>query len=53
MGDWLVIVAVALIVALAAFYVARAKKRGQKCIGCPENCSGECHCCSHKDVDYQ
>ena len=41
MGDWLVIVAVALIVGLAVFYVARAKKRGQKCIGCAEGCCGK------------
>ena len=28
------------IIALAAWYVIRAKKRGQKCIGCPS--AGSC-----------
>lgn len=31
------------IIALSAGYVIRAKKRGRKCIGCPE---GGCGCCS-------
>ena len=48
--DYIVIAAVALILALAAFYVIRAKKKGKKCIGCPvkcsENCSGNCSACS-------
>lgn len=37
-----------IILSLAAFYIVRAKKRGQKCIGCPygkncssKNCSGQ------------
>lgn len=29
------IIAIVLIVGLALFYVIRAKKKGQKCIGCP------------------
>ena len=33
--DYLVIAAILLIVGLAVTYIARAKKRGQKCIGCP------------------
>ena len=43
--DYIIIGVVALIVALALFYVIRAKKRGVKCIGCP---SGGCNCGSHK-----
>lgn len=41
--DILVIAALALIVGAAAFYVIRAKRRGQKCIGCPycDACSGK------------
>lgn len=41
-----IIVAVILIVIVAAagLYVYKAKKRGQKCIGCPyaQNCAGNC-----------
>lgn len=33
--DYLLIGLIVLIVGLAAFYVIRAKKKGQKCIGCP------------------
>lgn len=41
-----------LIIGFAAVYVIRAKKRGNKCIGCPESCHctgdagcGSCHGC--------
>ena len=48
--DYIVLGVVVLILALAAFYVIRAKKSGKKCIGCPvkcsENCSGCCSACS-------
>lgn len=48
--DYIVIGVIVLILALAAFYVIRAKKNGKKCIGCPvkcsENCSGNCTGCS-------
>ena len=35
------------IVAAASLYIYKAKKRGQKCIGCPDSktCSGNCHSC--------
>ena len=47
MEDLIVIIALVLILGGAAFYVYRAKKKGKKCIGCPENtCSGNCSCCS-------
>ena len=39
--DYAVIAIVLVIVALAAWYVIRAKKRGVKCIGCS---SGDCSC---------
>ena len=46
MIDILIVLAVLLIVGGAGFYVWRAKKRGQKCIGCPYagkgGCSGSC-----------
>lgn len=48
-----VIIAVILaIVALAVFYIIKAKKSGKKCIGCPDSGScgskkgeGGCSCC--------
>ena len=50
----IVILAIALIVGAAAFYIIRAKKQGKKCIGCPYSsscgkggCSGSCHGCTH------
>ena len=36
--DFIVIAVVLAIVALAAWYVIRAKKNGAKCIGCPSGC---------------
>ena len=46
--DYIIIAVVALIVALALFYVIRAKKRGVKCIGCP---SGGCGCGKSQDAN--
>ena len=50
-----VIAIVAAIVALAVGYIIKAKKRGAKCIGCPDSnscagsCSGSCNgCCGYK-----
>lgn len=43
-----ILVAVILgIIGLAVFAIVRAKKRGQKCIGCPDSrtCSGQCAGC--------
>ena len=47
-GDYIAIAAILLILGLAVFYVIRAKKNGQKCIGCPvsKTCSGNCSSCS-------
>jgi hypothetical protein len=44
--DVVVILVIALAVGGAIFYIIRAKKKGQKCIGCPyaKNCSGNCSC---------
>jgi len=39
MTDFIVLAVVAAIVALAGSYVYRAKKKGQKCIGCPNGCA--------------
>ena len=48
MNDLLVIAVIALIVGLSAGYIYRAKKKGVKCIGCPNGgtCSGACSGCS-------
>lgn len=47
--DYILIAIVLLVVGGAALYIYRAKKRGQKCIGCPSahQCSGQCSNCSH------
>ena len=46
--DFLVIAVVAVIVGLGIWYLYRAKKKGVKCIGCPDGakCSGNCSGCS-------
>ncbi len=48
MDDLIIIGVIALIIGLAAWYVIRAKKKGKKCIGCPDGCSCDskgCGCC--------
>lgn len=42
--DIIAIIAIMLAVGGALFYIIRAKKRGQKCIGCPysKQCGGKC-----------
>ena len=47
MSDFIIIVVVAAILILAGLYVYKAKKSGQKCIGCPHSktCgSKSCNC---------
>ncbi len=43
--DIIILALVALAVTLAVIYVCRAKKRGEKCIGCPysKECNGKCN----------
>ena len=36
MSDIIIVVLLVMILGSASFYVYRAKKYGQKCIGCPE-----------------
>ena len=50
MTDIVIILVVAAILALAGLYVYKAKKSGQKCIGCPhsKSCSGNCCGCDHR-----
>lgn len=46
MTDVLIILVLVLILGAAARYIYRAKKKGQKCIGCPysSTCGGSCDC---------
>ena len=49
MDNIVIIALVVLIVALAGAYVYREKKKGKKCIGCPEGdkcASSDCQSCS-------
>ncbi len=52
MKNLIVIAVIAVIIGLAVVYIIREKKRGVKCIGCPDgatcggNCSGGCAGCS-------
>ena len=47
--DIIALAAIALIVGGAVFYIIRAKKKGKKCIGCPDSsaCHGGCAGCQH------
>ena len=52
--DYVIIAVVMLALGFAVWYIHRAKKKGIKCIGCPDGakCSGHCsgcsgHCCGH------
>lgn len=46
--DYLILGIIVLILALVIWYLHRAKKKGVKCIGCPDGakCSGSCAGCS-------
>ena len=47
MVNFLIILAVSAIVGGAVWYIRREKKRGAKCVGCPDakTCGGNCGCC--------
>ena len=46
MEDIIIILVLAVIVGGASYYIYKAKKRGQTCIGCPhaKDCSKKCTC---------
>lgn len=48
MQDFIIIAILVVILGAAALYLYKAKKRGAKCIGCPDGakCSGNCDRCS-------
>lgn len=48
MTNLIAVIILVLIVALASGYIIRAKKRGVKCVGCPDAskcCGGSCDGC--------
>jgi len=54
-ADFLILGIIAAILTLSGWYIWRAKKKGKKCIGCPDscacssgNCSGGCSGCQSK-----
>lgn len=49
MENYIIIAVISLILGLAVAYVIKAKKKGQKCIGCPHSKTcGSCNCNSEK-----
>lgn len=48
MENIIIVAILIIIIGLAAFYVYRAKKKGKKCIGCPDSgsCGGSCCNCA-------
>ena len=46
-ADYLVLALIAVILGLVVFYIIRSKKKGSKCIGCPDgaSCNGNCANC--------
>ena len=53
----IIIAVLAVIIALAVFYVYKSRKNGAKCIGCPygKSCNGSCHSYAehHSDGDAE
>ena len=50
MDNLIIIIILALIIGLAVFYILRAKKKGNKCIGCPY--SSACNSKNKKECSY-
>ena len=55
--DYLIIGIIVVILGLAVLYIRKARKKGVKCIGCPDGskCAGRCagcsgHCCGHEQA---
>ena len=52
--DYIAIAAIVLTLSAAVFYIIRAKKRGEKCVGCPyaRECGGKCGgACGHAEAE--
>lgn len=53
MENFILIAILLIIIGLAAFYIYKAKKSGQKCIGCPhsKNCASKnCGCKQNNNI---
>ena len=51
MENLIIVAIIAVIVGFAARHIYKAKKKGVKCIGCPDGCScGGCGGCSQKQT---
>ena len=48
MTDYIIVAVIVVIIGAAVAYIIREKKRGVKCIGCPDGatCGGNCSGCS-------
>ncbi|MBR4109652.1 MAG: hypothetical protein IKK41_04990 [Oscillospiraceae bacterium] len=53
MENLIVVLILVLILGGAALYIYKAKKKGRKCIGCPDGstCSGRCASCQRIKED--
>ena len=52
--DYIAIAAILLVVGSAIFYIIHAKRRGEKCVGCPyaKQCGGNCNAgCTQTKAD--
>ncbi len=45
MKDIIIVLFIVIVIGAALLYLIRAKRRGEKCIGCPysKQCGGSCH----------
>lgn len=52
MTDLIIVLVLIGIVGAAVLYVIKARKKGVKCIGCPNGCNGNCEsgCANHTDA---
>lgn len=48
MGNFIAVAVLTIIVGLASFYIYKAKKSGQKCVGCPYSKTCGKTCCNGK-----
>ena len=50
--DYIILGIILAIIGGACFYIYRAKKNGQKCVGCPHSssCTGACTC-NHNNIE--
>ncbi len=46
--DYLIVAVIAAILGLVGLYIYKAKKKGKKCIGCPETGCAHCSCHCNK-----